>query len=293
MDALLSQIGQDAPVALTTLSRILGNVVNSPDNAKYRTLKKTSKAMANDIVGSQAAMSLLLAVGFNDCGETLELPMDADLQVVSEVVDLIAALQLSREYDDPVHAKPMPTIVAGTIVRNAGYSAEQIRELQRRTNNGASQDGSRVALDAAQQRARVGEGERPSATEADELQKARELWKNQSGEVAAADTSSVSTTASSVALEIKPPALPVPSGTRKKSEFDFRDRRERERKEREAAQAMEDMRQAQKQKYSNALDDPLAFKGEAYSQPPCVTLPASSSASERVRWCCLFGGGRA
>lgn len=254
MAGLLEQISQDSPGALTTLRRILGNVVTSPDNTKYRTLKKTSKLVANDILPSQAAMSLLSAVGFNDCGDTLECPMDADLQVMSEVVDLIAALPPSGQ-DCGYGAT---TIVAGQIVRKGDAGM-----FQRRAEKGSSQNGFRVALDAAQQRVRAGEGEaqfqrreRPSA-EVDELQKARELWKNQNLAAPAADA----TNSSTAALEPQQSASTTQSGAKKKSVFDFQDRREAERKRREAAQAMEDLRQARKEKYSKqCLGSPLTLE---------------------------------
>jgi len=228
MDALLEQISQESPVALITLSRIFGNIVTSPDNTKYRILKKTSKAMANHVVCSQAAVTLLLAVGFNDCGETLECSMEADLQDMIEVLDKMAALPQSKEDYGSSCAKPM-TIVAGTIVPRAG------------------QNGFCATLDTSQQRVMTGEGKAQLRHKEPltDLQKAQEWWKNQNQSGALLSVESF--------LEAPdPPALPVPTSTKKniRSPLDFQDRREPERRRREACQAMQDMRQAQKEKYS-------------------------------------------
>lgn len=302
MASLVEQISQDGPPAqstavLTTLSRILGNVVANPHNPKFRTLKKTSKAMTECVAQTQAAVSLLLAVGFEDCGDTLECPMDADLEAMSEVVDLVAAVLLSQE-DRSAASNPTPTIVGGVIDRKAQTASTAQGQFQRRADGASDEsarEGFRASLDVAQQRARAGEGEdqfkrreRPGATDAEQLQRAREARKAQYESGPAADASAFSSAGSGAAAPVPAlaaPAAPVPSGAKKKSALDFQSRTERQRSEKEAALNLQEMRQAQKEKHSKALEDPSAFKSEAYSRPPSVAQPARS----RRGWCCLSG----
>lgn len=79
-----------------TVKKVLQNIVEFPSEPKFRTLKKDNKVVAEKICASPNAVTLLLALGFEDCGATYQCPEYANYEQIGEVVDLLECLIASR-----------------------------------------------------------------------------------------------------------------------------------------------------------------------------------------------------
>jgi hypothetical protein len=62
---------EDLKEPCDTLFRIFSNILSSPMEQKFRTLKKTSKAIQSHILTHPSAVEFLLANGFTDEDEAL------------------------------------------------------------------------------------------------------------------------------------------------------------------------------------------------------------------------------
>jgi len=75
---------------LQTLHRLLTNVVGDPSNPKFRTLKKENKTIQTKIVNVPGGVALLQALGFEDTGETYELPTGKPGSFGSELLRVLS-----------------------------------------------------------------------------------------------------------------------------------------------------------------------------------------------------------
>lgn len=106
-----SQLGE----VYETLAKVLRNVYQNPTEPKFRTLKKENKTIQDKVCKSQAAISLLLAVGFEDEGATFHCPEGVDLVPMGEAIDLLQCMAVSCKEDTPVTTAtqdPAPAMVA-------------------------------------------------------------------------------------------------------------------------------------------------------------------------------------
>jgi len=82
-----------APVAFATIAKILKNVLNDPTEPKYRSLKADNKTLKEKVLACKGGRDFLLAAGWErkNVGElarpeTYELPMEADLEHISDTI---------------------------------------------------------------------------------------------------------------------------------------------------------------------------------------------------------------
>ena len=73
----------------------VGNVVDNPDEEKYRSINMEGKAYKAKVKPFVGAKSLLMAVGFspNEAGDKLILKDDADRDVLKSTKDKLVAAQ--------------------------------------------------------------------------------------------------------------------------------------------------------------------------------------------------------
>ena len=78
--------GGDGGNCLKILKAYIKNVVENPDDEKFRTINMENKAFKGKVKPFVGAKQLLMAVGFkqNKCGDTLVLDEDADLKLLSD-----------------------------------------------------------------------------------------------------------------------------------------------------------------------------------------------------------------
>lgn len=91
---LVKQVGREladaeAVECYETLSRVFGNVIQHPTEQKFRTLKRASQAVSIKIGKSQAAISLLMVVGFVDADDLMILHRDEDLTALQTALTAV------------------------------------------------------------------------------------------------------------------------------------------------------------------------------------------------------------
>jgi hypothetical protein len=81
----------DLPEAtLTILLKVLSNVIENPDEPRFRLLKsKTNKALSQKLFPHQDAVAFLCACGFEESNEGVHLPDGADLKLVDEALNSV------------------------------------------------------------------------------------------------------------------------------------------------------------------------------------------------------------
>ncbi|KOO25462.1 ankyrin repeat protein [Chrysochromulina tobinii] len=97
----------DLPEAtLTILLKVLSNVIEKPDELKYRSLNKTNKNLSQKLFPHQDAVAFLYACGFEESKEGVQLPEGADLKLVDEALNSVrAALEPAEK---PTTTPPPP-----------------------------------------------------------------------------------------------------------------------------------------------------------------------------------------
>lgn len=77
--------------SLGTLQTIVQNIRNSPQNEKYRSLKKENTRLKADIFSAPGCTEFLQLVGFDDCGSHLVLPHEAlDVGLLNMALEVIS-----------------------------------------------------------------------------------------------------------------------------------------------------------------------------------------------------------
>ena len=71
------------------LVKLLGNVLNDPNNTKYRAVKLTNKTIEEKLLPAAGAFEILFSVGFEEADDKLILPLSADLKTVQSFKDAI------------------------------------------------------------------------------------------------------------------------------------------------------------------------------------------------------------
>jgi len=84
-----SELSQDEATRVYELmAKVLANIIQNPTEAKFRSVKKASKAVSATRLGScQAAVSLLLLAGFEDRDEAFVFPEDVEFAVAQALLE--------------------------------------------------------------------------------------------------------------------------------------------------------------------------------------------------------------
>jgi len=93
----------DFDAASSTLNKVLGNIVASPDEAKYRKLR-TSNAKISALLATRGVRAVLVGAGFVEEGEFLVLPEAADVAGAQAALAALAT-QAQERVDEEVARK--------------------------------------------------------------------------------------------------------------------------------------------------------------------------------------------
>ena len=78
--------GEEIKKVLQTLGKVLSNIDANPQDLKFRVLKLTNKTVARWLLPFPGAMVLLDAVGFENDGLVLSLPLDNDMPLLRQAI---------------------------------------------------------------------------------------------------------------------------------------------------------------------------------------------------------------
>ena len=96
---LAAELGEaregDFSAAKGTLDKILGNIVASPDEPKYRSLRK-SNAKIGALLGTSGVRAVLLGAGFVEEGEFLNLPAATNADGAQAAIAALASQAAER-----------------------------------------------------------------------------------------------------------------------------------------------------------------------------------------------------
>ena len=79
------------------LVKLLGNVLNDPNNTKYRAVKLTNKTIEEKLLPAAGAFEILFSVGFEEADDKLILPLGADLKTVKSFKEAIGNISKGAE----------------------------------------------------------------------------------------------------------------------------------------------------------------------------------------------------
>jgi len=179
MDEFLAEIRRELPPdesseVYATLGKIFGNILRNPEQAKFRTLKKDNRLVAERVCGSMGAISLLFMVGFEDTEESYTCPMTTNLEQMAIARETIEHMTMSLDLLDQPAASSTSLAAPVAAPRTAPVT--------------------RTAL-------RISEEDRQRAQQQQDLQALREARKEQHREI-------VKRPAANVAALDPPPKLP-------------------------------------------------------------------------------------
>eukprot|EP00927_Polykrikos_kofoidii_P008907 TRINITY_DN13712_c0_g1_i1.p1 TRINITY_DN13712_c0_g1~~TRINITY_DN13712_c0_g1_i1.p1 ORF type:complete len:320 (-),score=77.67 TRINITY_DN13712_c0_g1_i1:223-1182(-) len=262
MEEIVESIGAELPpeeasAAFSLLQKIIGNVLQAvpgtPESIKVRTLKKQSKAIVNTL-RSPKCFDFLLICGFVDTGDTLHLSEASENRdILENALELLEAFAASV---GTASATATPTSNPGPT---SGLRSNAVAAPERATANSrtfARRDDAEVKREAVQ----------------DELAAVRAAQKAQFNELGQQAPGARARDVKIV--EAAEPEISTTCETGKKSvsksAFDFDSRSKKEAHVNAQAQAAQDLRSLQKEKYNAFKEDPSASKSEAYKAPPSV-----------------------
>ena len=78
------------------LVKLLGNVLNDPNNTKYRAVKLTNKAIEEKLLPAAGAFEILFSVGFEEADDKLILPLSADLKTIKSFKEAVSNISKDR-----------------------------------------------------------------------------------------------------------------------------------------------------------------------------------------------------
>jgi len=244
MEELVNSIQEELPSqqrdVYETLSKVLANIVRNPAEPKYRTLKKDNRMVQDKICRSQAAVSLLLALGFEDSGTTYSCPSDASLEQMEEVVELLQCILASQEEEADTSA--VPAVVPATELAAAQTAPRSSAKAAQNPHSFARRD----------------DMEKRRDEQANQLEAVRLVQKAQYTDVGSLGAS----TADASGADVK--KKPV------RSAFDFESRSKQEQQHQKAVDGLEELRQKQREKFKDFQKDPAARQTEAYQRPAAI-----------------------
>jgi len=296
MEDLLEEIGKELPPAdvretYQTISKILGNILANPGEAKFRSLKKDNKLISGKILRSQHAATLLLAMGFDDDGVMYLLPSDADLEVVRTVQDLIECMLLSSEDPDAPPAAVSTASAANSVPVVAAVATAAVAVEAAPAARPAAEKSSLAHLGALNPQSfkKRSEAESQRQEQVDQLQAARAAQRAQY------EVNPQGPAPRPVVPDAKasgyPTAAADAAAKKKGSVRDFESRVSKEKARDAAANNLEEMRKLQKDKFKDFQADPNAKQQEAYKAPPSVAAGAKEDSSWGGWFGGMFGGG--
>jgi len=101
---LLRSLKIDFESVHDTLSKILGNIVGAPTEAKYRKLRTTNEKI-KQLLSALGTRQLLLGSGFVEEGEFLVLPEAADVSLLQPALDGLRANQTAKSAEEAAKRK--------------------------------------------------------------------------------------------------------------------------------------------------------------------------------------------
>lgn len=261
VDVLPSQRGE----VYQMLCKVLANIAEKPAEPKYRTLKKENKKVADTLLRHPAAVSVLMAAGFEDQGDSFLCPESADVEALTEGVALLECIVASREGQDQpalptAAAQPAAAVTSAPRPTASTAKAEKNPQMFVRRKDEEAQ-----RQQAADQLASL------------RAARAQALAPQRGAPLAAAEDGS----------------SPQDSGAKKpvKSAFDFENRRAKEEQRNQATESLEEMRRRQKEKFAEFQADPNARNADVYKQPPSVAAGGKTEQSWGDWFGGMFGGG--
>lgn len=118
---LLNELpSKERRACLELLIRIFGNVVKSPDEPKYRTLKVTNKTFKESVWQHESGRAVMEAAGWEIVGETIQLPSYVQLNFQLEV--LLANRNVKPDKKDWIEETKV------VVPNAANVREEQLRE---------------------------------------------------------------------------------------------------------------------------------------------------------------------
>jgi len=287
MEDLLGQIGEELPPpqareVYEVLFKILNNIIQNPAEAKFRTLKKENKVVADKLARSGGALSTLLAVGFDDQDATYHCPMGAGLDEMRTCVELLECMLASFAEENP--AEPAATLAAVPVpAEGCTESPSAARPAAAaRTAPPPNPRGFTRRSDTEAQR----------SGQANQLQAVRMAQQAQFVENPQGPTATSMGTVSSAKAE-EDGAEAARKKAQPRSAFDFESRERKAAERQQADQSLEEMRRRQKEKFKEFKSDPRAGQQEAYQRPASVAGGAEQKGE--AGWggwfSGMFGGG--
>lgn len=260
-----------------TLRKVLNNIVQNPSEPKFKTLKKENKLVADKICACPNTISLLLALGFDDCGVTYECPADANYEMMGEVVELLECIIASCGEEAPPNAHAVAAVAAVApavaLVAPKPTAATQKAEL-----NPSSF-------------ARRQDLEKHRNAQQTELEEVRALRAKQQPPGYPAAGANPMPTAPQYDHGEHDQGTADAKKKPQKSAHDFELRSKKQDETTKAKGSLEELRQQQKNKYKAFENDPNAKNQEAYQRPASVAGGGKSEQGWGDWFGGVFGGG--
>ena len=138
-DTFEADLGGLAPLPLTTLKKLLTNVLDQPTEEKYRLLKRGAKSDGmRAIFASEKATRFLARLGFLDDPEGLKLPVLSTPGGRDQSAILRQGLQAVEEAQHPapsVHVPPPPPQPAASQNAADGLTLHEVWQLQKMSDH--------------------------------------------------------------------------------------------------------------------------------------------------------------
>jgi len=138
MDEFLADIRRElnpdeSSEVYATLSKIFANILRNPEQAKFRTLKKDNRLVAERLCRSMGAISVLFMVGFEETDDTYTCPMTTDLGQMAKARETIEHMTMSLDVlDQPASSSTAPAApVAASRVAPVTRSLQRTSEEDR------------------------------------------------------------------------------------------------------------------------------------------------------------------
>jgi hypothetical protein len=117
----------DLPEAtLTILLKVLSNVIENPENPRFRSLHKTNKALSQNLFPHQDAVAFLCACGFEESNEGVQLPEGADLKLVDEALNSVHTALVAKSPTTPGGARGASAVdqIMDAVMGAGAFSAD-------------------------------------------------------------------------------------------------------------------------------------------------------------------------
>jgi len=119
VDAIVTQNSEPvARTALTTVLTMVSNVLQAPEEAKFRRIKLSNATVRSKVATALGAIELLHSIGFGASEDVLVMPMDADLDRVVQARQAITSALNSPKLQ-PLALAPATTTTMGSLSEGA------------------------------------------------------------------------------------------------------------------------------------------------------------------------------